>query len=64
MKRAYKTFAALSTGGILLGVLQAFSMVSFAQAITDFLSTFLSLLVTVLFGIDPNNLDLVGGFGA
>jgi hypothetical protein len=64
MLQRMRTLAALSTGGIMLGVLQAFDMISFANAITRFLATFLSLIVTVLLGGDPNNLFLDGNLDA
>lgn len=53
MVRMRKTWAALSTGGVLLGVLQALDMVSFAEVLTRFLSTILSALVALLLGGDP-----------
>ncbi len=51
----------LSSGAIAFGFLQALEMVNFADVITRFLSTFLSLLVSVLFGGDPQQQQLFGG---
>jgi hypothetical protein len=61
MNRAIRTLAVLGSGGMTLGVLQAFDMISFANAIARFLATFLSLIVTVLLGGDPGNLLSDGG---
>ena len=62
MARLYRTLAALGSGGIMLGVLPALDMVSFANAITRALATFVSLLISLLLGGDPTRLDFLRGF--
>lgn len=51
----------LTSGAVAFGFLQALEMVNFADVITRFLSTFLSLLISVLFGADPQQQELLGG---
>ena len=47
--RYRKLCVALSCGGLTLGVLQAFEMLNFAEIITNFLTVWLSALVTRAF---------------
>ncbi len=48
--RYQKWCVALSSGGITLGIIQGLGMVSWAQLFTQFLTTWLSALVALLFG--------------
>lgn len=47
---------ALSTGGVTLGILQSFSLINFAEIFTSFLTQWLSIFVTALFGGDANQI--------
>lgn len=47
MQRTIRTLRGLSTGAISLGLLQAFQDLDFASIFTNFLSTLLSLLVSL-----------------
>ncbi len=48
--RCRKWCLLLSSGAVTFGWLQGLSMVNFASLFTEFLSRWLSLIVTVLFG--------------
>jgi len=54
--RIWKLAVGLSTGGITVGILQGLGLVNFASLFTNFLITWLSVLVTLLLGGDPSNL--------
>ncbi len=54
--RVWKLCVALSTGGITIGILQGLGLVNFASLFTNFLITWLSVLVTLLLGGDPSSL--------
>jgi len=71
MRRYLYVIHGLSMGGISLGVLQALGGIDYNGLWSGFLTTLLTmlvrLLVTVLFGVDPNEVlnftDQFGGLG-
>ena len=50
MARFWKTCYLLSCGGVTCGFLQGVGLINFSQVLASFLTTILSLLVTILFG--------------
>ncbi len=53
--RVQKWCVVMSTGGLTLGIIQGFSLVNFAQIFTSLLATWLSIIVTALFGGDVSS---------
>ena len=49
-----KWCVAVSSGGITLGIIQGFEMINWAYFFTEFLTTWLSALVTLLLGGQVN----------
>lgn len=49
-----KRLAPLAVGGTTLGVFQSFADIDYNQLLFQFLATWLSALVTLLFGGDPS----------
>lgn len=47
-----KWLVAMSTGTLTLGILQSLSLVNFAEVFTTFLTQWLAIFVTALFGGD------------
>lgn len=54
MRAASRWCVGVSSGGITFGFLQALDLISLAEVFTSFLSTWLSALVTLLFGGDAS----------
>ncbi|HUU97452.1 MAG TPA: hypothetical protein VM487_17080 [Phycisphaerae bacterium] len=68
MRRYRYVIHGLSTGGISLGILQALGGIDYNGLWSGFLTTLLTMLVqlfvTVLFGVDPNEvLNFTNQFG-
>jgi len=60
MKRWVVRLQTVAVGGVLFSIPQAFSAVDFNQIWFQFLATFLSLLVRLLFGGDVSDVGMTG----
>lgn len=49
-----KRLAVMAAGGVTFGILQGFSLVSFASLFTNLLASWLSIIVALLLGADPD----------
>lgn len=52
-------FSALVSGGVCLGLFQSFGGVNFADVLFGFLTQWISILATLIFGGDLANSDLL-----